>query len=251
VLALAALSLLFGFGGDARADVRRLETIGAVPIVAGVRPQRAPRDAAILQAQHEAVTQVAREILLHAEPGPGWDQDGSPGDGSTGPDLAQVLGRDMGRYTSRFRILEDRGEGPVTYSDAPDARAEYVVLVEVQVDVDRVRTRLVEAGLVAPAGAAPEGNYFVLEVRGLSAYPAYAALRDLIVTGAGARSVVPLSMARDWVVLRVESEDSGTEFLDKLLASAPPELDLLPLEAEPERLRLSVRWTPPDPVPDA
>jgi hypothetical protein len=151
----------------------------------------------------------------------------------------------MGRYTSRFRILEDRGEGPARYSTNPKARAEYVVLVEVQVDVERVRGRLIEAGLVAPSGLVPEGSSFILEVRGLGVYPAYAALREAIVGGAGARSVVPVSMARDWVVLRVESEDSGTDFLKKLLDSTPPELDLVPLEAERDRLRLSVRWTPP------
>lgn len=250
IVGLLAALVVGSVGTQARAEVRTLETVGAVPIHEGVRASRPPRDAAILQAQSEAVTQVARELLLDAPVPSDWTgSDGSPD--ASGPDLEQILGRDPGRYTSRFRILEDRGEGPVVYSNDPDARAEYVVTVEVRVDVDRVRSRLEQAGLLSPASATPEGNHFVIEVRGLAEYPAYAALRDLIVTGAGARSVVPVSMARDWVVFRVESEDSGTDFLDKLLASAPPELDLLPLEAEPERLRLSVRWTAPPADPGA
>jgi hypothetical protein len=234
----------------ASAEVRTVETIGAVPIVEGVRPRRAPRDAAILQAQFEAVAQVANELLIDADPS-GQAPSGQPGwEGEGRPSVEQVLGSDVGPYTHRFRIVQDRGEGPPVYSDDPEARAEYVVVVEVQVDAARVRDRLVEAGLLTASGAPPEGRSFVLEVRGLNVYPAYAALRELIVTGAGARSVVPVSMGRDWVVLRVESEDSGPDFLDKLLASSPPELDLLPLEADRDRLRLGVRWTPPA-EPDA
>ena len=247
----AGVAVCLASAAPAAAELRRIETVGAAPIREGASPRRAPKNQAIAQAQVEAVLQVARELMHESEPVPPAVDPENPDAVVEPPDVAQVIGKDVGRYLRRFRIVEDRGENPPVFSDDPEAVAEYVVVVEVEIDVERVEGRLVEAGLIAPDSGLPPGQYLVLEVRGLTFYPAYEALSELIVVGAGARSVVPMGFARDWVMLRVESEDAGTDFLAKLMASAPPELELLPLQADGDRVRLSVVWTPPEPDPDA
>ena len=127
----------------APADLRETEAVGAVPLYADKRPASPPRDAAERKALSEAVRQVALQLLSAQDPA------------EVEPRLGAALGADPKVYISRFRTLEDRGERPVLFSDDPQARAEYVVVVEAQVDADRVREALSRGGLpVTPAGEA-------------------------------------------------------------------------------------------------
>jgi len=238
VAALVALALVTA--GPAGAEVRRMEAVGAVPIDPRTRSSEPLREAAVEEAQREAVLRVASDLLLEAE-------SPSLGDGEEGaPDLEAVLGDEMVPYTSRFRIREDRGERPALFADSPGVTSEYVVVVETWVDVERVRRRLEEEGLLEPApGRDPAAARAVpVEVRGLETWAAFRALEEALLGGAGAESVQPLALERGRALLRVESEDPPEVLLERLLGSAPPELGLRAGPSDDGRLRIAVSASP-------
>ncbi len=255
------LALLVAAAPGAGAEVQRFESVGAVAIDLDAPEAIAPRDAAIDRAILEAVERVARGLLeaeaerqrviastLPADPEAGTGDPGDtpddPPDESLEPDFESLLGKKMELYASRYRVLEDRGEGPAIFSSEPDATTEYVVIVEVFVDSDRVRRRLVGAQLI-PAGAGGAlAERIRIEVVGLDAYPGYLALRDLLQTKLGALSVIPVEIERGRSLLEVETSDDALVLLDKLLEQASPEIEIAPLVPDGSDIRLAVHWTP-------
>ncbi len=268
-LVLGAL-VLMGAAGVA-AEVRRLEAVGAVPVKPNRTGSASILDEAIQAALREAVSRVARTFLMDAEPAEGED-----GEIEEEPSLEEVLGVKMVPYTTRFRITDDQGERPALFAEDPEVSTEYVVLVEVYVDADRVQERLIEAGLLrADVGLVPS-HTLQLEVRGLDHYSAYEAMRALIAGPGGARSVAPIGFASGVAVFRVELvtappprrparaadyptrehwsevEDAvdrgGAELLRRLMRSGPPELVIRPLEVASDEIVVAAHWTPPDPA---
>jgi len=247
LLPLALLALLLPMAAPARAEVRRLEVVGAAPLDPRTRATSIPRDAAIAEALWEGVSRVAESLLLDAEL--------PEAEGDTHP-LREVLGRDMIPFTRSFRIVEDQGERPALFSESPEIATEYVVVVEVQVDVDRVKERLVTAGLLASRSGDGELRTVVLELQGLDLYPGYAELVSALQGDViGARSVTPLSFERGRILLQVRSGRSAADLLDRLLALTPGALALTPVGLEEpgpdgggERLVLRATWTPPPPA---
>lgn len=255
----------------ATAEVRSLETVGTLPLTPGSDSGVVPRDAAIEQALREAVIRIAQEFLadrpledpplgesLEAEhqtnqstlPGEEVPEPGAyaASDAEREAELARlerVLGRQMVPYTTRFRVIEDRGLRPVLFSDDPAVTEEYVVIVEVQVDVGRVRTRLIEAGMLDPRHVAAHANEVLLEVDGLLHYPAFVAFRDFLDEGLGAQMVVPVEMSSGRTVFDVAAEVSALEFLEALLASAPPQFRISPRHTSGGRIHVAVDWVPP------
>lgn len=258
---VVAASILMGFTSLAHAaDLRTLEAVGTVPIDPSGDAKGIPRDNAINQALREAVTRVAQDFLADR-----WIDDPAaetpidpdalgetPTDASANasitdeaPDLDTILGKKMVPYTSRFRVIEDRGRRPALFAEDPNVREEYVVIVEVQVDADRIQSKLVAAGLI-PAGEATLGrNEMLLEVEGLNAYSAYLAFRGVLEESAGAKRVTPVEMTRGRTVLDVETSASAVEFLELLLTVAPRELEISPVHAKGNRVHVVVNWNPP------
>lgn len=237
-LAIASvLALSAPMAGSATAEVRRLEAVGAVPVGVGSSGSGVHRAAAIQRALHEAVSRVAREALIDAAlPEGGEEEDLS---------LDEILGENLVPYTARFRILDDRGERPALFAEDPTVDTEYVVIVEVHVDVDRVVARLIEAGLVErPETDAPAVRVRI-EVEGVHVYPAYTALREHLLGLDGTRSVTPIEISRERLVLEVASEHAATRLLDDLLLAPSDELSIEPLAADGHGLRLAVTWHEP------
>jgi len=240
----------------ASAETRTLEVVGTVAISSKGKAAVAPRDAAIEQALREAVMRVAQEFLAdrpieapgeddlnrgiiddaNRDPSDNLSHNNSADSELAPPDLDRILGKKMVPYTQRFRVIEDRGRKPALFADDPEVSEEYVVIVEVQVDVERVRTKLVDAGLIRAAEIAAGSNEVRLEVEGLLVYPAYLAIRELLEVELGAKAVVPVEMGRGRTVLDVEIQASAVEFLERLLAVAPPEIEIVPLHASGNRL---------------
>ncbi|MCH9013235.1 MAG: FAD-binding oxidoreductase, partial [Proteobacteria bacterium] len=166
---LLALSGFLQAPVAAARDVVRVESVG----VAAVRPDSvSPRDAAVHKALLEAVRQTA-EDLLAARVGDGF------GDGPGGAEdleseavgraeLQRILGNEPLEYATRFQVVEDRGEGPALFGSDPNVETEYVVIVSVFVDRDRIRERLARAGIaLAPVGPEPRiRSLLILEDRG-------------------------------------------------------------------------------------
>lgn len=228
---LSALWLLAA-AAPARADLRETEAVGAVPLYADKRPTSPPRDAAERKALSEAVRQVALQLLSAQDPA------------KVEPRLAAVLGADPKVYISRFRTLEDRGERPVLFSDDAEARSEYVVVVEAQVDADRVREALARGGLpVTPAGEARR-IHVRIEAEGVEDFASYRALRETLIEGVGVRSALPVELEQGRAILDVDSELAGEALLAALVRAAPPGLQVTALATSPERIQLRVHFVP-------
>ena len=173
--------------------------------------------------------------------------------------LRDALGRETVPYTKSFRIVEDQGERPALFTSDPDVATEYVLLMEVQVEVDRVRVRLEEMGLLTPLERS-ELTGIRLEIRGLTHYGGYQALVGLLQGEVvAAEAVVPRNFAPGRVVVTVEGDWAPEELLERLKQAAPENLqiearavdrpqDVDPvIEAGAPTLRLQVAWAPPAP----
>ena len=236
-------------GGEAAAEVRRLEAVGTAPVRKGERATVSTRDAAVQAALREAVLRVARELLMDALVSEDGDE----------PPVDEVLGERMLPYTTRYRILDDQGERPAMFGEDPEVTREYVVIVEVSVEAERVEQRLVEAGLLSSEYAAGEATRVRLEVRGLLEYPAYQAMRELLTGPGKALSAIPVRFARGVAVLDVElpgrsarawirDRKDAEQLVERLVSAGPPTLLIRPIQVEPEEIVLAVTWTPPAPV---
>jgi len=271
-----------GAAGTARAEIVELEVVGAIPLDARSRREGIPKDRAIAEALWQGVSRVAADLIaenpaqpLELDPEPGVEPapDGvvgaDGGDGAGGAQepedpIREALGKSMVPYTRSFRIVEDQGERPVLFTDHPDAATEYVVVMAVNVDVDKLRERLTAAGLLANDSIEVLTG-ILLEIRGLTQYRGYDALIQLIESDAvGAAAVSPLQLQRGRVLLQVEGEWDARELLDRLQAGASPQLMIIPISieepgdeslssgdipsvADRSSLVVAVQWTPPPP----
>jgi hypothetical protein len=255
-------------------DLQSIQVVGAIPIDAERRRESLLKDLAIQEALWQGVSRVANELLdeqsLDVRVNAGGEEDGADtsGEGEPKSQASQVrtaLGKDMVQYTRSFRIIDDQGENPVMFTSDPNAATEYVVIVEVQVDSKRVAEGLRSAGLlIERSGDVLTG--IELEVRGLMEYGGLTQLVEVIEgRGVGAETVSPREFQRGVARFHVRAEWGAEELLERLLAAAPPELDITPVsvteapsdgggfgEMVPARSELivTVRWTGPDPDAD-
>jgi hypothetical protein len=243
--ALLAAALLAG--SAAAADLRRIESVGVVPIDPGNARRNAPRDGAVRAAVARGVEGVALELLPE-----GWERNvadseiaqttSAPGD--VEPLLASALGGDPFDYATRFRILEDRGIRPALLSKDPAVESEYVVLVEVFVDAERVGERLRAAGWIAPAGQDSE-SHVRLVLEGLDSFGAYDAVRRTLLDDPSVRSALPVELSAGRAVLEVDSGYDAESLGDALVARAGDGLRVVPVERNGQTLTLLVDYLPP------
>jgi hypothetical protein len=147
--------------------------------------------------------------------------------------IREALGREMVSYTKSYRIVEDQGERPALFTDEPDVATEYVVLLEVQVETDRVRARLEEAGLLRPQ-VVSELTGIRIEILGLTHYRGYQALLDVLRSDAvSAEDVLPRHFSPGRVVVQVEGEWEPDQLLERLQAASPENLSIEVATPEP------------------
>lgn len=271
---------------DTAAGVQRVEAVGIYGIRDAMRRKVIPRDEAIADARWEGVSRVALELIGESGAiGPGDDLDAfgeivdalpkddsdvegplesrgfgaravDPDDvrlGRDGPSddeaelLRTALGKDMLPYTRSYRILEDQGELPVLFADEPGVETEYVIVIEVIVDVDRVGRALEEAGLVVAAEAQDEQVDVTIELVGLSRYEALehvlAALRGPL----GATSVSTVEFERERQLIAVEGPFDAEGLAARIADLGDARLVLEPVALDPvfRRIRVLARWFPP------
>jgi hypothetical protein len=208
-----------------------MEAVGAIPL-GDEPPARPPRDAALNRALSDAVLRVALDLL------PDYD----PTDAEVS--LSDLLGKDPLAYATRFRILEDRGERPALFSEDPDVETEYVVVVMVHVDVNRVRRRLEMTGVLEPSGEVRRVRIHLV-IEDLAGYAEFAALQHLLVDRLGVRSALPVEMEPGRVVMEVDGDRRPDALLEALLAAAPPTLEIVPLATDRRTIVLRIRPIPP------
>lgn len=247
----------------AAAEPHRVEVVGAYPIREALRGKLNPREEAIQKALWEGVSRVALELLgeevdpeeSEASPATAPDERAG-GNGTAGVSPAdstdrfrKIFGKEILPYTRSFRIIEDRGERPVLFADEPGVRSEYLVVVEVLVDVERVTAELARAGLVEGQGATVTSQAVTLELIGLESHAGLRrvieALRQLAVTRI---ETLEFSPARQ--LLRVEAPFGAEELGARLdrLESSELILDPVEIDREGRRLRVLAQWFPPAPL---
>jgi hypothetical protein len=250
------LAVLLALGGSflvpvaAARDVVRVESVGA----AAVRPDSAsPRDTAVRKALLDAVRQIAEDLLAI---GVADEFDENSADGEAlesgaveSAELQRILGNKPLEYATRFQVVEDRGEGPALFGSDPDVETEYVVIVSVFVDRDRIRERLTRAGLaLTPAGQEPQiRSRLILE--NLGEYWVYAEIRRVLLEELKMHSVIPREFAPGRGILELNAAQSPSEFLASLQWSVSDRMELVPLSVEADEMRLRVEVLerqPPD-----
>jgi hypothetical protein len=241
IAAFGLVILVVSAASVGRAELQRVEAVGIYGIKDSARRRVIPRDEAIAVARWEGVSRVALELI--GESAPSDEENSTTGDRSA--ELRAVLGDDVVPYMRSYRILEDRGEVPVLFNEAPDVSVEYVVVVEVLVDVDRVTSALENAGLIAKSNSEIAREVVVVELIGLSRYEALmvvvTALRDQF----GATRVSTIEFSKGRQVLAVEGPFEPEMLSEKLARLEDPQLDLEAAGVDRARRRIRVigRWS--------
>lgn len=245
-LAIGALVLSLLGTAAAQAELQRVEAVGIYGIRDSMRSKVVPRDEAIAKARWEGVSRVARELL--GETGLATPDEEAVGEGDSSEQevatLEAALGKDTLPYMRSYRILKDQGERPVLFHDSPGIKREYVVVVEVIVDVDRVNAALERSGLVAGSDPGLAGDAVLLEVVGLARYEALETVVDALKERLGATRVRTLVFENERQLLSVEGPFDADGLLSRLSRYRNPRLILEPLgvDAVSGQIRVMGRW---------
>jgi hypothetical protein len=276
IAALLGATAVLLASGPGRAELQRVEAVGIYGIRDAMRSRVIPRDEAIAKARWEGVSRVALELIgesgLGEVPGAAETTPGGPGgedavvaaidvlragESDVPSDdemtvLRAALGKDVLPYMRSYRILDDRGEVPVLFNDAPDVSVEYVVVVEVIVDVDRVTSALQNAGLIAVMNSQGGGESVVVELIGLARYEALEVVLGALRTQFGATRIRTIEFSRERQILSVEGPYGPDALSAKLSALKDSRLVLEPIgvDSEGRRIRLRGRWFPEPDEPE-
>lgn len=201
----AALALAIGAGlvaaaAGAAPDVESIQAVGASPI--GKSTGSAARQAALEAGVREAVLQVGAEVSQETGPAP---------DPAA---LKAALGDDLQGYAVRFRLIEDRGEHAALLIQEPGVDREYEVLVEVEVDRARVRSRLAKAGLVKAVPAPASQRSLEVAFEGVERYATWERLQRAL--GERGAAVRPLEFSSHRVLARVETDETPDALVERL-----------------------------------
>ena len=251
-LGLGMLLALNGFPQApiaAAQDVVRVESVGVAP----VRTDSAsPRDAAVRKGLLDAVRETAEDLLATAVGAPidneTGDAEALQAEAEAAAELQRILGNDPLEYATRFQVVEDRGEGPRLFGSDLDVKTEYVVIVSVFVDRDRIRERLTRAGvLLAPPGQEIQiRSRLILE--NLGEYWVYAEIRRVLLEELKMRAAIPREISPGRAVLELNAAQSPSEFLGLLQRSVSDRMELVPLRVEGDEMRLRVELLDPQPL---
>jgi hypothetical protein len=252
-----ALGALLALGGLAQPplavarDVVRVESVGVAP----VRPDStSPRDAAVRKGLLEAVRETAEDLLAtgtdreYAEPLGDAPDPQVPSEESA--ELQRILGNDPLEYATRFQVVEDRGEGPTLFGSDSDVATEYVVIVSVFVDRDRIRERLTRAGfLLAPPDQEPRIRSLLI-LENVEEYWVYAEIRRVLLEELKMRAAIARGFTPGRAVLELTAAQTPSEYLGALQRAVSGEMELLPLSVDDDAMRLRVEAFE-RPAPDA
>jgi hypothetical protein len=161
-------------------------------------------------------------------------------------DLGKVLGGNPREFTVGYRVLEDRGERRALLVVDPEVATEYVLRVEVDVDVSRIESALDAAGLALAGPAEGPSRELRVVVEDLPSYRAYAALRRHLMQEGGASSVIPEIFELGRVELRVAGRLTPSELIDRLVTPSPEGLRVEPVFADDRSIWIRIVELPED-----
>ncbi len=248
---LLVLTSLAAAPGALARDVVRVESVGVAPVRSD---STSPRDAAVRQALVEAVRETAAGLIATRLAAGSDDELGEASDpqaeAAQRAELQRILGSDPLVYATRFQVVEDRGEGPTLFGSDSDVDTEYVVIVSVFVDRDRIRERLTRAGIaLTPPGREPEVHSRLI-LENVSEYWVYAEIRKALLEQLKMRSAIPSAMSPGRAVLELNAAQPPSEFLTALQRAVADRMELIALSVEADELRVRVEVVAP-PAPAA
>lgn len=214
------------------AELVRTDAVGVVAAGPGAR------QAALQAGVQEAVLLVAAEVAREA---------GARTDDRDA--LRRALGSDLLPYAVQYELLEDRGERPAQLVQQPGVEREYVVLVEAQIDRERVQQALVRSGLL---GAPTEGavRSLWITIAGVDGWATWERLRRALAARGGA--LHPVEFSRGIVVAELQTDESSEALVARLRRAVGDSLEVALEGSEPGTLRLRVvaKDPPRGAVPD-
>jgi hypothetical protein len=235
-LALVAAALLAA-AAPAAAESIRIDAVGSVPLGAGSAGGASARQAALEAGVRDAVQRAARDLAHEA------------GVDASDETLAAAIGSDSLAYAASYRILEDRGERAPLLETTPGAQSEYVVTVEVEVEGDKLRARLMQAGLLGAPAHTASARPLQVELQGVGSY----ALWERIERALGARggAVRPLEFDRGRILAELVTDETPQAVLGRLADALGDAATLRPLGGDPDALHVEVVPRPPAEPPAA
>lgn len=229
------LSAVLGWPIGAAAELVRVEAIGSVALGAGSKGGATARQQALEAGIREAIGRVGEELAVQA------------GATAAPSDVRGVLDPEWKRFAVAYRILEDRGEREPLLESNPGAQREYVVAVEVEVDRDRVRAQLVEAGIVARPGAPAGRRGLRIRFEGVDSYPLWTKLRTALAARGGAIEAREFSPGR--IVAVLDTDESGDAVVARLAGALGPDFEVANGGMDGEGLRISIARRLPAELP--
>ncbi len=271
-IALAALSV----SPPVRASVR-IEAVGAVLLEenASARQLEAARGEAFQRAIWEAVLRVAErlqeedrvakaaraaeaaatqpsepeneEVPAEALTGEGEGESTAPVSREA---LREALGDRPRRFTSRYRLMDDRGVRPRMFVPASEEGGdfEYLVVAEVDVDDGRVRSTLEGAGIIDPPQAltaTTDTEQIRVVLWDLPGYSAYQAVKTTLAEGRAPGAVVPIEFEPGRAVLGVNADIEPQRLARELIRTLPDELRVAGAVVEGHEVGLRIEYVPP------
>ena len=276
---ISAFSLFLLIAGAVHAEDQRVEAVGIYGIRDATRRKVIPRDEALGRGLWEGVSRVALELIGESSVGLDASGPGESGDlgDSSDPDrivspidgvgeergsdarvgreaptrgevelLESALGKDVRPYTRSFRILKDQGEVPALFAEDPAIKTEYVVVVEVIVDVDRVTRALEQAGLVTAAAPAMAGERVRLEIVGFASHEPIFKTVDTLRKRFGATHVDFIEFRRSVQVMYVRGPFGAQGLADRLARTRTAGLgfDAIFVDPDTQLVRARGHWSP-------
>lgn len=223
IAAGAMLVLGAAWATQAAAEMETVTQQGAVAMSEG-QAASGLRRRALADAIARAVDGLARRMV-----------EAAGGDAPTRSELDAWLGDDRREYTSGFRVVTDLGARSPEILEGLAEGSEYAVLAEVRVDADRLRGRLLEAGVVRPRApvSRPSGR-MLLVLDPLDSYAAYAYVRETL-------GAIPVEFTRGRAVLGLETDLHPEAVVERLRRAAPEGIRVGPGAWDGAALRLDVR----------
>jgi len=236
-LTLASLALA---SAPLAAQEQKTQAVGVAPVT---KEDPSPRDSALRAAVRVAVADAAVAML----PGnfvPPVPPSNDKSEREPNAWLAERLGDDPYAYVTRFRIVEDRGRRPAVFSADHSVEFEYVVLAEVNLDLDAIRAKMERLGLVEHSARGPSREV-TLVLEGLSSYPPLALVRKTLAHERGVHSVSPVEFTTGRAVLAVDTDEDAAALVERLNRRAPEGLHVVMIDQGPGRATVRVDWRPP------
>ena len=231
---IATILALVGVGlgsGDAGADLVTQQARGAAPIWSdgeipdGLGPEAkgpAPRRA-LRAAISEAVGQATRDFVEREDP-------------YLDPETAVEALGDRLAYAARYRVIEDLGR--IEAGPEAETKLEYVLVIEAQIDLARIRRRLAEADLLLFGAPPPPKEEQVLVLEGDFSYASFVEIRDAL--GELGAEIGARAFERGRIRLDLDAPRSPQELLAALRGRLGPGLYLDPIGEDGEGLRVKV-----------